>query len=286
MTSIKYFFQFLIILILFAIFRILGLKFASNFSGLLLKIFGPFFRSKKLIIGNLEKSFKNLDKKDINKIYHQVWGNYGRILSNYVFMKDFRSDKLTNFLKIEGYDILNNIKKNDKPVIFISGHFDNFELMAMEIEKGGVNLAAIYRPLNNIFLNKIMEDIRKKFICKKQIKKGKSGVREMLTLFKKGFSIALMIDQRVSEGIKAKFFNREALTTTIPAQLIQRYNCQVVPVNIYRKDNHYFNIKFYDPITFSNNKDINEITQNLNLVIEKMILNNPDQWIWTHNRWK
>ena len=286
MKSIKYFIQFILILLLFFIFKILGYKNASNLGSLIGSTVGPFFRSKKLIIGNLEKSFKNLDKKDINKIYHQVWGNYGRILSNYVFMKDFRSDKLTNFLKIEGYDILNNIKKNDKPVIFISGHFDNFELMAMEIEKGGVNLAAIYRPLNNIFLNKIMEDIRKKFICKKQIKKGKSGVREMLALFKKGFSIALMIDQRVSEGIKAKFFNREALTTTIPAQLIQRYNCQVVPVNIYRKDNHYFNIKFYDPITFSNNKDINEITQNLNLVIEKMISNNPDQWIWTHNRWK
>ena len=286
MKSIKYFIQFIIILLLFFIFKILGYKNASNLGSLIGSTVGPFFRSKKLIIENLEKSFKDVNKKNINSIYHQIWKSYGRILSNYVFIKDFRNNRLIKFLKIEGHDILEKIRKNDKPVIFISGHFDNFELMAMEIEKGGINLAAIYRPLNNIYLNKVMENIRKKFICKTQVKKGKGGVREMLTLFKKGFSIALMIDQRVSEGIKSKFFNREASTTTIPAQLIKRFNCEVVPVNIYRKDNHYFNIKFYDPITFSNNESINEITQDLNLVIEKMILNNPDQWIWTHNRWK
>ena len=286
MKSIKYFFQFIVIFLLFIIFKIVGYKNASNLGGLIGSTIGPFFRSKKLIIQNLEKSFKDLTKENIHKIYNQVWESYGRILSDYVFIKDFRNDKLIKFLKIEGRDVLKNIKKNDKPVIFISGHFDNFELMAMEIEKGGINLAAIYRPLNNIFLNKIMENIRKKFICKKQIKKGRSGVREMLALFKKDFSIALMIDQRVSEGIKSKFFNRKAATTTIPAQLVKRFNCQVVPVNIYRKDNHYFNIKFYDPITFDNNKNIDEITHHLNLILEKMISNNPGQWIWTHNRWK
>jgi Kdo2-lipid IVA lauroyltransferase/acyltransferase len=286
MKSIKYFIQFIIINFLFFIFRILGYKNASNLGSLIGLLVGPFFRSKKLIIENLERSFKDLNKKNINIIYHQIWKSYGRILSNYVFIKDFRNDKLIKFLKIEGHDVLEKIRKNDKPVIFISGHFDNFELMAMEIEKRGINLAAIYRPLNNTYLNKVMENIRKKFICKMQIKKGKSGVREMLTLFKKGFSIALMIDQRVSEGIKSKFFDREASTTTIPAQLIKRFNCEVVPVNIYRKDNHYFNIKFYDPITFDNNKNIDEITQHLNLIIEKMISNNPGQWIWTHNRWK
>jgi KDO2-lipid IV(A) lauroyltransferase len=286
MKSIKYFIQFIIILLLFFIFKILGYKNASNLGSLIGSTVGPFFRSKKLIIKNLEESFKDLNKKNINSIYHQIWKSYGRILSNYVFIKDFRNNRLIKFLKIEGHDILEKIRKNDKPVIFISGHFDNFELMAMEIEKGGINLAAIYRPLNNIYLNKVMENIRKKFICKTQVKKGMGGVREMLTLFKKGFSIALMIDQRVSEGIKSKFFNREASTTTIPAQLIKRFNCEVVPVNIYRKDNHYFNIKFYDPITFDNKKNIDEITQHLNLIIEKMISNNPGQWIWTHNRWK
>jgi KDO2-lipid IV(A) lauroyltransferase len=158
--------------------------------------------------------------------------------------------------------------------------------MAMQLENSGINVAAIYRPLNNIFLNVIMEKIRLNSICKKQIKKGKSGTRELLHLFKNEYSIALMIDQRVSEGIKSKFFHRPALTTTIPAQLVKKYNVDVVPIYIERKDNIYFKMHVNKPIFFEENKSLAEITDKLNEVLEKMILKNPDQWIWSHDRWK
>ena len=117
--------------------------------------------------------------KKINK----MWGNYGRILSEYVFLKDFRKSKYQDNIEIIGQEILEEIKKSKKPVIFISGHFNNFELMAMHIEKSGINLAALYRPLNNKFLNYIMEKIRKKYICKEQIKKGIAGTRQLTFLF-------------------------------------------------------------------------------------------------------
>ena len=109
--------------------------------------------------------------------------------------------------------------------------------MAMEIEKNGINLAAIYRPLNNKFLNHTMETIRKNYICKNQIKKGMSGSREILKFIKQGYSIALMIDQRVSEGISSNFFNRKAMTTTIPASLVKKFNIDIVPVYIERIKN-------------------------------------------------
>ena len=103
--------------------------------------------------------------------------------------------------------------------------------MAMHLEKSGINLSAIYRPLNNIFLNKIMERIRKKYICKNQIKKGIGGLKKLIKfLKKKNYSTALMIDQRVSEGILSNFFNEKALTTTIPAQLVKKFNIPIVPV--------------------------------------------------------
>ena len=172
MSSIKYFIQFLIISSLFIIYKILGLKIASDFSSTLLKNFGPFFRSKKLIQQNILKALPEINSKDLNKVIKNMWGNYGRILSEYVFLKDFRRSKFDNKLEIVGLDILSKIKKEGKPVIFISGHFNNFELMAMQIEKSGINLAVLYRPLNNKFLNHIMEKIRKKYICKNQIKKG------------------------------------------------------------------------------------------------------------------
>ena len=215
-----------------------------------------------------------------------MWGNYGRILSEYVYLKQFREDKLNEFIEIKGLDILNKIKKNNEQVIFISGHFNNFELMAMYIEKFGIDLAAIYRPLNNKFLNPLMEKIREKYICKKQVKKGVSGTREILRHFKNGSSIALMIDQRVSEGIKTDFFGYPALTTTIPAQFIKKFNTKIVPVYIERTNNNLFKLEFYEAIKFDKNEGLQSITLKLNKILEKMILKNPDQWIWTHNRWK
>jgi KDO2-lipid IV(A) lauroyltransferase len=215
-----------------------------------------------------------------------MWGNYGRILSEYIFLNQFRNNKLGSFLEIEGLEHLNEIKKNNERVVFISGHFNNFELMAMEIEKAGIDLCAIYRPLNNPFLNIIMEKIRKNYICKNQIKKGKSGTRDLINLFKKNFSVALMIDQRVSEGETIHFFNNPSKTTTIPAQFVKKYECRIVPVYIERIEKHNFKLFFQNPIKFDNNLSIDEISLKLNKILENMILKNPDQWIWTHDRWK
>ena len=286
MKYIKYFFQFILIKLFFLIFKLIGYKNASNLGGLIGSKIGPIFKSKKIIKNNLKNYLQNTDDLTIKNIVNKMWENYGRIFAEYMFIKDFRSVNLKNYLKVNGKEHLDEIKKNEKPVIFVSGHFNNFELMAMQIEKSGIDLAAIYRPLNNIFLNKTMEKIRKNFICKKQIKKGISGLREILTFFKQNISIAIMIDQRVTEGIKCNFFNKPAYTTTIPAQLIKKFNCPVVTVYIERKNKINFEITINKPIYFEKNDSLEKITKNLNLWLEKMISKNPEQWIWTHNRWK
>ena len=215
-----------------------------------------------------------------------MWNYYGKILVEYLFLKNFRYGNLSNNVEIVGKNIFDEIKSKNERVIFISGHFDNFELMAMTIEKSGIKLSAIYRPLNNFFMNKIMENLRIKYICKNQIKKGRSSVRELLKTFHDGSSIALMIDQRVSEGIKSKFFNKEAYTTTIPAQFVKKFNCKVVPINIERKQNSNFKLTVFNPISFNNDDSIEKITHILNLWLEKIIINNPTKWIWSHDRWK
>ncbi len=286
MKKIKYFFEFLIISSLFIIYKFLGLKISSYFSGKLFETFGPIFRSKNLIKTNIQRAIPKINTSKIKSITKDMWNNYGRTLSEYMFLKGFRNDQFRSNINITGKEILQKIKLEKTPVIFVSGHFSNFELMAMEIEKSGVNLSAIYRPLNNIFLNILMERIRKKYICKNQIKKGTSGVRELLRLYKKGYSIALMIDQRVSQGIKSKFFNQEAFTTTIPAQFIKKFNCKVVPISIKRHNGVNFNIKVEKPIEFSKNSSTEKITRELNIWLEKTILKNPGEWIWSHDRWK
>ena len=286
MKSIKYFTQFLIISILFLMFKILGLNFASYISGKIISFVGPFFRSKNLIKSNILKAFPDLPQNEIEKITKKMWNNYGRILAEYIFIKDFRLSKLENNIEIEGHEILEKIRQSNEPVIFISGHFNNFELMAMQIEKSGINLAAIYRPLNNRFLNFIMERIRKKYICKNQIQKGISGTRQLLSFFKKKTSIALMIDQRVTQGIKSNFFKHEAFTTTIPAQFAKKFKCKIVPIHIERVKNTNFKLTIHEPLIYSDEETIESITLDLNYLLEKLIIKNPEQWIWSHNRWK
>ena len=286
MKIFKYFLQFLFIVFLFLIFKILGLKISSALGGKLFEKVGPLFRSKELIHSNLKKAFPNLDLVNLNRMTKLMWNNYGRVFAEYMFIKDFRKDSSNSKIKIVGQEILEDIKKKNKPVVFISGHLSNFELMAMQIEKTGIKLSAIYRPLNNLFLNKIMERIRKKYICKYQIKKGIGGIKKIIHLKKLNYSTALMIDQRVSQGISSDFFNHKALTTTIPAQLVKKFNIPVVPIFIERIDDISFKIVIKSPIIFDNIETTKSITDKLNKVLEQMIIYKPEQWIWSHNRWK
>ena len=286
MKNIIYFLQFIIVIIFFIFFKILGPSKSSYLSGKLFELIGPFFRSKKLINSNIKRALPNINSENLKKFTKLMWNNYGRVFAEYMFIKKFREDISNKNIKIEGQEILEDIKTNNKSVVFISGHLSNFELMAMHIEKSGIKLAAIYRPLNNIFLNKIMERIRKKYICKHQIKKGVGGMKKLIHLKKLNYSTALMIDQRVSQGIKSEFFNQNALTTTVPAQLVKKFKIPIVPLSIERFNDINFKIVIKKPIIFDNKESTKSITDKLNLILEKMIIYKPEHWIWSHNRWK
>ena len=286
MKYIKYFIQFLFAILSFLIFKILGPSLSSKLSGKIFKLIGPFFRPKDIIHSNIKRGIPNISSENLDKISNLMWSNYGNVFAEFMFLKNFRYGNLSSKIQVDGQDILDEIKKSNKQVIFISGHFCNFELMAMYLEKTGINLATIYRPLNNFFLNGFMERIRTKYICKYQIKKGIGGLKKLINLKKKNFSTALMIDQRVSEGILSNFFNQEALTTTIPAQLVKKFNIPIVPVYIERVGSLNFKITVNKPINFQNDCSIRNITDDLNKILERMILNKPEQWIWSHNRWK
>jgi len=291
MKIVKYFFEFISIISLFCIFKIIGLRNASSLGSILGRSIGPLFRSKNITKQNIKIGLGEMNLQKESKIINDMWSNIGRTFAEYVFLKDFKFNR-TNFnhMKINGVSHLGEIKKNNESVIFYSAHFANFELMAMELDKFGIKCAAIYRPLNNFFLSPIMEYLRMKYICPNQIPKGRMGMREIISKVKDGYSIALMVDQRVSEGPRALFFNKPAHTTTIPAQLALKYNCKLVPISLERKEGANFEMTIHEPYkvekTGNDEKDTKNITIKINQVIEKMILKNPTQWIWSHNRWK
>jgi Kdo2-lipid IVA lauroyltransferase/acyltransferase len=285
---IKYFFQSIVIYLFFIIIKIIGLNLSRKFFSILFNIIGPSIKSEQTINNNLEKFLGPQNDEIKNKIKLEMWKNYGKTFVEYLFLKKFKNTN--SHIKINGEGILKKIKESNKPVIFVSGHFANFELMSMELTKRNIKLATIYRPLNNYFLNYFMESLRKKYICQNQIKKGLVGVKNSIHYIKNNFSIALMIDQRVSEGKKLPFFEHLALTTTMPAQLALKFNLDIVPIYIARKTENNFEMEIYEPLKISENDDSEtnklNISIKLNKILEEMILRDPGQWIWTHNRWK
>ena len=274
---IKYFLEAIIIYLFFFIIKLIGLFLSRKIFSIIFKMIGPIIKSNKIIKKNLLKFPRKLSNRETKKIISDMWSNYGMTFVEYVYLHKFRKNNL--HIKIIGNEILKEISKNKKPVIFISGHFANFELMSMEITKKDIKLATIYRPLNNIFLNPLMEFLRKKYVCKNQIKKGINGVREAIRYIKENHSIALMIDQRVSEGKKIDFFGRPALTTTLPAQLSNKFNIDIVPVFIKRTKEDKFEIEFQKIINSKDYKDKHELSEVLNKILEKMIIRNPGQWL-------
>ena len=281
---VKYFFEAFFVYLFFLIAKFIGLSLSRKFFSFIFKKIGPIIRSNNIIDKNLLKFSNDLSDQEIQEIKSNMWSNYGMTFIEYIFLNNFKKGQ--SHIDIEGENILRKISLDNKPVIFISGHFANFELMSMEITKKKINLATIYRPLNNFFINPFMEYVRKKYVCKNQIKKGRRGVKESVEYIKNNHSIALMVDQRVTEGEKIKFFEKEALTTTLPAQLALKYKLDIVPIFIERTNNNLFKMKVYEPIKPSNFNDTSQVSEKLNKIIENMIIKNPNQWIWTHDRWK
>lgn len=284
--KIFYFFQSVFIYLFYLLSKIIGLKLSRMFFSLIFRIVGNLFKSKNIVLDNLERIKPGMSKSDKEIIINNMWSNYGKTFIEYIYLSSFQ--KKTNHISIKNKKAIDEIVKENKPVVFVSGHFANYELMSMELTRANIKLATIYRPLNNIFLNPFMEYLRKTFVCKNQIKKGLNGVKESLTYMKQGYSIALMVDQRVSEGPRMSFFNGEAHTTTLPAQLSSRFNCNIVPIYIARNKNDKFEMEILDPISILENekKDKELIMKKVNKTIEQLILRDPSQWILTHNRWK
>jgi Kdo2-lipid IVA lauroyltransferase/acyltransferase len=291
MKIIRYFLEFFIVIIFFIIFKIIGLKLSSDLGEIIGKYFGPLFRKKTIAKKNILIAFPDLNEKSINEMVERMWKNIGRIFGEYIHINKFsiidpKKIKIV-FANKNNFEML---KKNSKPVVFFSGHFANFELMAKCLQELGFNIGAIYRPLNNIFLNPIMEFIRKKYICPIQIEKGSNGTKKLIKHISTNSPLALMIDQRLSSSIRVPFFNHPATTTTTPAQLAIKYDALLVPVFLKRLEKTNFEFFIEEPLIINRSsdydKDIFNITQIMNKKIEEFIKRDPAHWLWSHDRWK
>jgi KDO2-lipid IV(A) lauroyltransferase len=291
MKIVRYFFEFILIIFFFLVFKIIGLKLSSDLGEIIGKYFGPLFRKRTITKKNILIAFPNLNEKLINEMIERMWKNIGRIFGEYIHINKFSViDQKKNKIVFSNKNNTEILEKNNKPVVFFSGHFANFELMAKCLQELGFNIGAIYRPLNNIFLNPIMEFIRKKYICPIQIEKGSNGTKKLIKHISTNSPLALMIDQRLSSSIRVPFFNQPASTTTTPAQLAIKYDALLIPVFLKRLEKTNFEFFIEEPLiinrTSDYDKDIFNITQIMNKKIEEFIKKDPAHWLWSHDRWK
>ena len=291
MKIIRYFLEFILVIFFFLVFKIIGLKLSSDLGEIIGKYFGPLFRKKTIAKKNILIAFPNFNEKSINEMIDRMWKNIGRIFGEYIHINKFSIiDQKKIKIVFENKNNFELLKKNSKPIVFFSGHFANFELMAKCLQELGFDIGAIYRPLNNIFLNPIMEFIRKKYICPIQIEKGSNGTKKLIKHISTNSPLALMIDQRLSSSIRVPFFNQPASTTTTPAQLAIKYDALLIPVFLKRLEKTNFEFFIEEPLiinrTSDYDKDIFNITQIMNKKIEEFIKKDPAHWLWSHDRWK
>jgi len=291
MKIIRYFLEFILVIFFFLIFKIIGLKLSSDLGEIIGKYFAPLFRKKIIAKKNILIAFPGLSEKSIDEMIDRMWKNIGRIFGEYIHINKFSViDEKKNKIVFVNKNNVEILKKNNKPIVFFSGHFANFELMAKCLKELGFNIGAIYRPLNNIFLNPIMEFIRKRDICPIQIEKGSTGTKKLIKHIAANNPLALMIDQRLSSSIRVPFFNQPATTTTTPAQLALKYDALLVPVFLKRLKKTHFEFFIEEPLLVKNTndyeKDIFNITKILNKKIEEFIKIDPASWLWSHDRWK
>ena len=287
MKKISYLLEFFIVIFLIMLFRFFPINFVSLVGGKFFQLIGPLTKSHQTAILNIDKVFPNLNLKEKENIILKSWNNLGKTFIEFVILDRILNDN-NNRIKIVGLEYLNQIKKKNEQVIFFGIHQANWEILVPTIDKLGISLGAIYRHINNPYINNLITKIRNKTILNNRTfytPKGKESAKAILSAINKEQSIILLVDQKDSAGNEVKLFNHKVKTQVGFLKIARKNNLKLIPIQTIRKNINDFEIVFHPPINPFNDSDneINAMT-NIHKLIEKWILENPEQWFWQHNR--
>ena len=285
--KLRYFIEYLLLKFLFSILYLLPINLVSNIGGYILKLFGPMSKAHKTALINYKKIFNDMNDKKINYGVKKSWENLGKTIFELSILEKI-VDKKNKKITIEGFEnIKESIKKNER-IIFFGIHQSNWEILVPTIDQLGIDIGAIYRHINNKYINEIIVKKRKQTINRNRsfyTPKGKESAKDILTAINNNLSIILLIDQKDSAGDNVNFFNNLVKTQTGFLKIARKYNIKLIPVKNTRNKNNNFIINFCKPIRpFENNSSDIEAMNIIHKIIEKWIIENPDQWFWQHNR--
>jgi KDO2-lipid IV(A) lauroyltransferase len=284
--QIRLILEFLIIYLIFLFIFFLPLNFISRLGAITFIIFGPLTKVQKIVNKNLLQIFPKANKKQLNFYAKKGWANTGKTFFELLVLSRIIKNKKK--ITIEGFKNINTVIQNKEKVIFIGIHQSNWEILLPSIDKLGIPVGGIYRHINNPYINKLVMNIRKKSISSDKsfyTPKGKKSAKDIIAGIKDKSSLVLLVDQKDSAGEKINFFNFPSMTQIGFIKIARKYNMKIIPIENIRDLNNNFTLKFHTPIEKlpDHNSDI-QIMENINLIIEKWIKDNPTDWLLQHNR--
>lgn len=270
------------------IFKIVGLDAASSFGGWLARTLGPLSPANRTAERNLTRAMPELDEAQRRAIITGMWDNLGRTFAEYPHLKRFA--RLPNpRIEVAGLENAKAALAKGKGTILVSGHFANWEVMAMTAYHSGLDGAELYRPVNNRIVNAWIVRQRKAYAYPLQVSKTGESARALLTTLKSNRSIAMLSDQKHREGEAIPFFGRDAMTVPGPGVLSLRTGAAIVPVTMVRTGGARFRMQFWPELQIAKSgdktADIRAVLVAINLWLEQAVRAAPSMWLWAHDRW-
>lgn len=249
---------------------------------------GPLTSAHRVAERNLRIAFPEADDAEIERLLHAQWAELGRSLAEFPILDRIVAD--TGRMEIEGAEQLAAIATGDRPVVFISGHFSNFELMPAAIVRAGVACQITYRAMNNPYVDARVRANRFRYGVRLFAPKGLEGARELMRGLERGESVALMNDQKFNGGVAAPLFGVLAHTAPGPSTFALRFGIPLQPMSVQRVgDGARFKVIVHEPIHIADTgdraADIEAGVRRINAFIEDRVRARPTEWFWVHRRW-
>lgn len=267
--------------------RILPVDMVSDFGAWFFKALGPLTGAHRVAETNLRIVFPEASEAEIARLLVEQWDNTGRTFLELLIMD--RIIGAPDRVEVVNGQRLDEIAAKQEPVVFVSGHFSNFEVMPATIVNSPVQCQITYRAMNNPHVEKRVRDYRFRYGVRYFAPKGGDGARELLAALGRGESVALMNDQKFNGGVAAPLFGLMAHTAPGPSRLALRFNTVLQPMSVQRKHKARFHVVVHDPIhlehTGNMTADIEAGVRQVNAFIEERVRERPAEWFWTHKRW-
>tara|TARA_B100000963_G_scaffold361120_1_gene394968 strand:+ start:687 stop:1550 length:864 start_codon:yes stop_codon:yes gene_type:complete len=285
MKLIIYFLEYVAVILIYLLNKILPLNFSIKLSSFLFMTFGEFSNANKTAINNCKYVFPNLKEKEIKKIINKSWYNLGITICELLRLNEIFDKKKVQFKNLENIE---DCIKNNKQAIFISIHQSNWEVLVPSLDRVGITIGGIYRHINNVFVDKLILNIRKQSLVSTKsfyTPKGKKSARDIVDAINNSLSIVLLVDQKDSSGEDVIFFNKKVKTQTGFLKIARKYKLPIIPIKNRRNNNGNIELTFLKPF-YHNDLNINDLQmmENIHKTIEEWIKSEPSQWFWQHKR--